>query len=121
MRKNFKKVFVSLLAATTVFTSTAPVLANKITVNMPYTIYQNIEKNNISAGVVHEKIMKFTTSGWWNINVLRINLLNPYTELKGLVNPNGLPNRDKVSSMVEKHNAVAGINGDFFNFRCINR
>lgn len=116
MRKNLKKVFISLLAATTIFTSTGPVLANKITVNMPYTIYQNVEKNNISAGVVHEKIMRFTTSGWWNINVLRINLLNPYTELKSLVNPNGLPNRDKVSSMVEKHNAIAGINGDFFNY-----
>lgn len=116
MRKNLKKVFVSLLAATTIFTSTAPVLANKITVNMPYTIYQNIEKNNISSGVVHEKIMRFTTSGWWNINVLRINLLDPHTEIKGLVNPSGIPNRDKVSSMVEKHNAVAGINGDFFNY-----
>ncbi|WP_353093763.1 phosphodiester glycosidase family protein [Tissierella praeacuta] len=116
MRKNVKKVFVSLLAATTIFTSTGPVLANKVTVNMPYTIYQNIEKNNISAGVVHEKIMRFTTSGWWNINVLRVNLLNPYTELKSLVNPNGIPNRDKVSSMIEKLDAVAGINGDFFNY-----
>ncbi|MDU5079784.1 phosphodiester glycosidase family protein [uncultured Tissierella sp.] len=116
MKKNLKKVFVSLLTATTIFTSTGPVLANKITVNMPYSIYQNIEKNNISSGVVHEKIMRFTTAGWWNINVLRINLLDPHTEIKSLINPNGMPSRDKVSSMVEKHNAVAGINGDFFNY-----
>lgn len=119
MRKNLKKVFVSLLAATTIFTSTGPVLASKITVNMPYSIYESIEKNNISSGVVHEKIMRFTTSGWWNINVLRINLLDPHTEIKSLINPSGMPNRDKVSSMVEKHNAVAGINGDFFNYNPI--
>ncbi len=115
MRKNIKKIFVSLLAATTIFTSSGPVLANKITVNMPYTIYQTVDKENISSGVVHEKIMKFTSTGWWNINVLRINLLDPYTNLKGLVNPEGMPKRDKISSLVEKHNAVAGINGDFFS------
>lgn len=116
MRKNIKKVFVSILAATTVFTSTGPALAAKITVNMPYSIYENVEKTNISSGVVYEKIMRFTTSGWWNINVLRVNLLDPYTELKGLFNPNGIPSRDKVSSLVEKHDAVAGINGDYFNY-----
>lgn len=116
MKIRFKKVFVSILAATTIFTSTGPVLASKITVNIPYTIYENVEKNNVSSGVVHESIRRFTTSGWWNINVLRINLLDPHTEIKGLVNPTGIPNRDKVSSMVEKHNAVAGINGDFFNY-----
>ena len=116
MKKNIKKVFVSILAATTVFTSTGPALAAKITVNMPYSIYENVEKHNISSGVVYEKIMRFTTSGWWNINVLRIDLLDPYTEIKGLFNPNGIPNRDKVSSLVEKHDAVAGINGDYFNY-----
>lgn len=116
MRKKLKKAFISFLAATTIFTSTGPVLAAKITVNMPYYIYETKEKKNISSGVVHEKIMRFTTAGWWNINVLRINLLDPHTEIKGLINPNGIPNRDKVSSMVEKYNAVAGINGDYFNY-----
>ncbi|MDR7856931.1 phosphodiester glycosidase family protein [Tissierella sp.] len=116
MRKNIKKVFVCFIAAATIFTSSTGVLANKITVNMPYSIYETVEKNNISSGVVHEKIMKFTTAGWWNINVLRIDLLDPYTDIKGLINPESIIKRDKVSSLVEKHNAVAGINGDFFSY-----
>lgn len=116
MGKGIRKLFVSILAITIIFTSMTPVLASKITVNMPSSIYETTERNNISSGVVHEKIMRFTTSGWWNINVLRINLSDPYTEIKGLYNPVGIPNRDKVSTLVEKHNAVAGINGDFFNY-----
>ncbi len=115
MRKNIKKVFVCFMAAATIFTSSTGVLASKITVNIPYSIYETVEKNNISSGVVHEKIMKFTTAGWWNINVLRINLLDPYTDIKGLINPESIIKRDKVSSLVEKHNAIAGINGDFFS------
>ena len=116
VKKNIKKIFVSLIAATTIFVSSGQVLANKITVNMPYTIYQSIDKENISSGVVHERIKKFTTTGWWNINVLRIDLSDPYTEVKGLINPDGMPKRDKVSNMVQQNNAVAGINGDFFSY-----
>lgn len=116
MRNNIKRIFVSFVAAATIFTISGTALAEKITVNMPYSIYETKEKNNISSGVIHEKIMRFTTVGWWNINVLRVNLNDPYTEIKGLINTNGIPGRDKVSSMVEKHNAVAAINGDFFNY-----
>lgn len=116
MRNNIKRIFVSFVAAATIFTISGTALANKITVNMPYSIYETKKKSNISSGVVHEKIMRFTNVGWWNINVLRIDLNDPYTEIKGLINPNGVPGRDKVSSMVEKHNAVAAINGDFFNY-----
>jgi len=116
MRNNVKRIFVSVVAVATIFTISGTALANKITVNMPYSIYETMEKNNVSSGVLHEKIMRFTTAGWWNINVLRIDLTDPNTEIRGLINPNGVPGRDKVSSMVEKHNAVAAINGDFFNY-----
>lgn len=117
MRKRTKKAFLSILTAATIMNSTYPVYANQITVNMPGIIYENNSKQNISSGVVHENIRKFTTQGWWNINVLRINLQDNYTELRGLFNQNGIPNRDKVSSMVEKNGAVAGVNGDYFNYQ----
>lgn len=117
MRKRSKKTFLSILAAATIMTSTYPAYANQITVNMPQIIYENSNKQNISSGVVHERIQKFTDQGWWNINVLRINLKDNYTELKGLFNPSGIPNRDKVSSLVEKSGAIAAINGDYFNYQ----
>ena len=117
MRKRNKKTFLSILAAATIMTSTYPAYANQITVNMPQIIYENTNKQNISSGVVHERIQKFTDQGWWNINVLRINLRDNYTELKGLFNPSGIPSRDKVSALVEKSGAVAAINGDYFNYQ----
>lgn len=116
MKKRMKKVFVSILAATVISTAT-PSFASTITVNMPRYIYENRDIQHISSGVTHEKILRFTTAGWWNINVLRIDLNDRYTELKGLINPNGIPNRDKVSALVEKHGAIAGINGDYFNYQ----
>jgi len=117
MKKGSKKIFFSILAATTIFTFTTPALANKITVTMPQIIYENKNIEHISSGVTHEKLMKFTTSGWWNINVIRINLNDQYTELKGLINPSGIPNRDKVSTLVNKSGAIAAVNGDYFNYQ----
>ncbi|MDR7869449.1 MAG: phosphodiester glycosidase family protein [Tissierellaceae bacterium] len=116
MKKKVKKVFISVLAASTIMTNTYPVFANKITVNMPYEIYTSNTQEYLASGVSHENIKKFTALGWWNINVIRIDLEDDYTELKGLFNPDGISKRDTVSNMVEKHNAVAGINGDYFNY-----
>ena len=116
MKTKFKKVLISALAATTIMTSTYTVFANQISVNMPYEIYSSQVQEHLASGVSHENIRKFTAAGWWNINVIRIDLENEYTELKGLFNKDGIAKRDTVSNMVEKHNAVAGINGDYFSY-----
>ena len=115
MKRKIKGLIVSLLAFAIIFTAAGPSMANGVTINMPTTIYESVERTNIASGTTYEKIMKFTTAGWWNINVLRINLLDPYVEVKGLYNPESVTNRTKVSTLVEKNDAVAGIN-DFFYF-----
>lgn len=116
-QKNNKKIFLSLLAATTIFTAQVPSYANNITVTMPHIIYETSNSENLSSGVVHENIRKFTNNGWLNINVIRIDMDNQYTELKGLFNSEGIPNRGKVSTLVEKSGAVAAVNGDYFNYQ----
>ncbi|NLY45286.1 MAG: phosphodiester glycosidase family protein [Tissierella sp.] len=116
MKRRIKKVFISVLAASTIMTSTYSVYANKITVNMPYEIYTSQNQEHLASGVTHENIKKFTALGWWNINVIRIDLENEYTDLKGLFNKDGASKRDTVSNMVEKHDVVAGVNGDYFNY-----
>ena len=113
---NIKKIFVSFLAAATIFTTVTPAMANQIAVNMPATIHEKENITPISSGVTHQHIQKFTTLGWWNINVLRVDLTDPFTDIQGLFSEKGISNRDRVSSMVDKSNAVAGINGDFFNY-----
>ena len=116
MKRKIKGLIVSLLAFAIIFTAAGPSMANGVTINMPTTIYESVERTNIASGTTYEKIMRFTTAGWWNINVLRINLLDPYVEVKGLYNSDSVTNRTKVSTLVEKNDAVAGINGDFFYF-----
>lgn len=115
MRRNLKKIFLTFLSAAMIFSS-APALG-KITVNMPQTIYSGHEENILSSGVTHENIKRFTASGWHNINVIKVDLTNPYTNIQGIFNQDGIPKKDSVSGMVEKSGAVAGINGDFFNFK----
>lgn len=114
MRQRFQKVLLTFLSAAVIFSS-APALGKKITVNMPHTIYSGHEENILSSGVTHESIKRFTTSGWYNINVVRVDLTNPYTDIKGIFNQEGIPKKDSVSAMVNKSGAVAAINGDFFN------
>lgn len=103
------------MLASTILTSTSIVLANNVKVDMPSTIEEIKTVEHISSGVVHENIQEFTTAGWRHINVLRIDLKDEYTEIKALLNPKGIPYTSKVSTMVQNQNAVAGINGDFFN------
>ncbi|HZK33370.1 MAG TPA: phosphodiester glycosidase family protein, partial [Tissierellaceae bacterium] len=114
-KNNIKKILVSFLAAATMFTSATPALA-QIPVNVPPVIHERQSATPISSGVTHEHIQKFTTLGWWNINVLRVNLNDPYTNVQGIFSEKGISSRSNVSSMVEKSNAVAGINGDFFDY-----
>lgn len=116
MKKTVKKIILSVVVGASLLVYTSPALAAKITVNMPYTIYESKKAQHLSSGVQHENILKFTTSGWWNINVISVDLKDEYTELKGLINPNGIPSRDKVTTLVNKHNAVAAVNGDYFNY-----
>ena len=116
MKKTVKKIILSVVVGASLLVYTSPALAAKITVNMPYTIYQSKKSQHLSSGVEHENILRFTTAGWWNINVISVDLKDEYTELKGLINPNGIPSRDKVTTLVNKHNAVAAVNGDYFNY-----
>lgn len=116
MKRKVKKILVSALAASAILANSYTVLASSITVNMPLEIHSTSNQEYLAAGVKYENIRKFTALGWWNINVIRLDLENEYTELKGLFNKEGLPKRDTVSNMVNKHGAVAGINGDFFNY-----
>ena len=117
MRRRMKKMILSILAATSLFAYTGPVFANEIAVTMPATIYETSSSENIASGVVHEHILRFTNDGWWNINVTRVDLTNPYVEIKGLINPDGIPKRSTVSNLVDTYNAVAAVNADYFNYQ----
>ncbi|RKD32314.1 phosphodiester glycosidase family protein [Thermohalobacter berrensis] len=78
-------------------------------------IHERKWEENISSGVILEKIQRFTSAGWRNINVLRVDLDDRYTDIGVLFSDKGISTREKLSNMVKEKEAIAGINGDFFS------
>ncbi|WP_077369547.1 phosphodiester glycosidase family protein [Anaerosalibacter sp. Marseille-P3206] len=118
MNKFIKKFAVSLLALSIILSSNLlPFAKASNAQSLPFVIYENKDSEHLSSGVVHEHVQRFTAKGWWNINVLRVDLQDEYTEVKGLFSNKGISKREKVSTMVNESNAIAGVNGDFFNYK----
>lgn len=116
MNKSFRKFFIYLLVLGIVLTSVVPAFAAN---NMPYIIHETKESEYLGSGILYENIKKFTSKGWWNINLVRVDLTDEYAEIKGLMSSNGISNRNSVSKLVTDNKAVAGVNGDFFNYKPI--
>ena len=82
--------------------------------NSLYTVYDLSEETRLSTGITYEKIEKYTSLGWMNINVIRVDLTDEYTEVDPIKSENGVSNRTPLSSMIKSSGAVAAVNGDFF-------
>src|SRR5690606_23059754 len=113
MNKHFKKSIVFLLLLCTIISLATPSITADAA-KMPYVIHETVESQYLGSGIKYENIKKFTSKGWWNINVVRVDLTDEYAEVKGLMNDKGLSNTTTVSNMVNQKKAVAGVNGDFF-------
>lgn len=108
MKKSFKKIIILILAIAMVISTLTFSFAQ------PVIIHERRSSEIISSGVIHEHIQKFTDKGWWNINILRIDLNDKYTEIKPIFSNEGMGKRERLSKIVGEKNAIAGINGDFF-------
>jgi len=111
-----KKRIISFALLLTIIFMAIPFPSAASNITLPTTIYERIEETPLSMGATHQKIQRFTTSGWMQINVITIDLTDEYTQIMGMFNPEGLSLRDTVSNMVDKTGAIAGINGDYFNY-----
>ncbi len=110
--KNISKVFLTLLLVIgTIFTSTEIKASS-----MSNVIHDLVDSEELADGVVYENIKRFTTTGWWNINLVRIDMTNENNELKGLISNKGISNRETVTNLTNQNKALAGINGDFFEY-----
>lgn len=79
-----------------------------------YTVYDLKNETRLSSGITYERIEKYTSQGWMNINVVRANLNDEFTKVAPVTSANGVSNREALSSMLKSSGAVAGVNGDFF-------
>ena len=51
-----------------------------------YTVYDLSEETRLSKSITYERIEKYTSSGWMNINVIWADLTDDHTEIKPLNN-----------------------------------
>lgn len=79
-----------------------------------YTVHDLSKETRLSTGITYEKIERYTSIGWMNINVIRANLTDKYTEIKPITGEAGVSNRTPLSSMIKSSGAAAAVNGDFF-------
>ncbi len=103
------KLFITLL------TLLITVISFSVAEAMPSTIYETSNTQIITSGVIHENIVRLTDSGWLNINVLRVDLSNPYVYIDTLINKESVNKLTTVKSLASDYGAVAAINAGFFN------
>lgn len=84
--------------------------------SMTEVIHDLVESHELAEGVRYENVKRLTKSGWWNINLVRIDISNEDNEIQGLISNKGISNRETVTNLTNQNNALAGINGDFFEY-----
>ena len=105
-----KKLSAMLIIAVLILNTFSSVRASS------YTIYETSSKETITSGATLEKITRFTSDGWLNINVLMVDLSNPYIKVDTMSNSDSIKNLTTVKSLAQSRGAVAAINGGFFNW-----
>lgn len=77
-------------------------------------IYEKSTKQTVTQGVTTENIVRFTTSGWLNINILRVDLSNKYIKVDTITNPDFAGKLTSTKTLAVQSNAVAAVNASFF-------
>lgn len=112
MNRFIKKIIVGTVATSVFFSSFSVGWA--VDFGKAFLIHEDTSTEKITSSVTYEHIRRFTSEGWININVVRADLTDKYTDVIPLFSKNGLSSRGKISQMVKDSQAVAGVNGDFF-------
>ena len=79
-------------------------------------IHETISSRDITSGVTHEKIVRFTETGWMNINILRVNLDDPNVKVDTIQNNESITKLTNTKALAQSSGAVAAINAGFFNW-----
>ena len=82
---------------------------------MPTLLHEDKNVKYLSSGVTHEHIKQFHADGWWNINVLRVDLQDEYTTVDTIFNKKGIAGTETITNMMKDTNAIGAVNADFFS------
>ncbi len=103
MKKKLISIILVLIILTTI-TASAEMIS----------IYKETEEDFINRNIVHNKIVRYTDKGKVDINVLKITL-DENNYIKPIYNKEGITEKKPLSELTTINEAVAAINGDFYN------
>lgn len=85
--------------------------------NPPFEIiHENITQYTLSSGAVYKNIKRFTVEGWFNINVIEVDLTDPYIKIDTITDTESIQALASVPSLAAGKNAIGAVNGGFFNW-----
>lgn len=80
----------------------------------PNIIHESKSSQIITSGVTLENITRFTSDGWLNINVIRINLGDPYVKIDAITSNESIGKLASTISLARASGAAAAVNASFF-------
>jgi len=102
------KFYKKLLALTTLFLF--------LTVNVnAQTYYEDITTKDVTRGVTHSYVERLTEEGWQKINIITANLKDENVDMVTLCDERGISYKNTLTNLAENADAVAAVNGDFFD------
>lgn len=112
--KKITKAAISLSVASMLAINPVNVFALDIT--QKDVVYESVESEIVSSGLIYEKKTKLTEYGWVDIHTLKMDLTNDYINLDVLRSGENWGGKDTLSNMANSDDTiVAGINGSFFD------
>lgn len=113
MKRKFQSLLLVIIIAS-IFFSILPV--KYIAFASDFTSNGNLITTEwIASGAKLEKWNWYTESGKVKINVIEVDLQNPYIKIDSIIGKDGKTgNKQKISEMAEEEGAIAAINGDYF-------
>ncbi len=91
------------------------VMLNPISAGAAY-LYTESSSEVLSGGIKYEHRTILTENGWIRAYIAYIDISHPNAEIKVMTAEKGSSYLENVKSMAQRQNAIAAINGDFFNF-----
>lgn len=106
--KRFQKSLAVLTALTLALSSNTAFAYDEL-----YHTYS--QSNTLSPGVIHTTQQRMTDSGWFNVNLITVDLTNPSVKSTVLL-PEYISQKATLSNLAQNEkDVVAAINGDFFD------
>jgi exopolysaccharide biosynthesis protein len=77
-------------------------------------IHEETNSQTVTQGVTLDNIIRFTTDGWYNFHVLKVDMSNQYISVDTLTNKESVGKTATTNKLAAQRNAVAAVNASFF-------